>query len=339
MDFRKADEPRGPEKATIMAVMDVVVPCDCGSRFSFSLEPVGDRIPEGAELLCPSCGKDGVPLANRVIGENLGRNARQLQKERAEFTPKRSSWAAKSPDKELPTDPPLTAHRDPFARARAEDENIYTGPNKARGMAGALLGASVGAAVWASVVYYTGYEIRYVAVAVGALAGFGSRFIGGGRDNQLGVFAAICALMGILVGQFLAARIYLDKTVSVELASMEYESKLEEAKEAASLKTADDFKDFIAAAKSTIFKPVAPSSITDKVMAEFQATELPILTKFAGGDPSRTAFMSQARETFLAKLTVEDVFNASITPYLFFWAFLGLGAAWKMASDYGTSVE
>ena len=41
----------------------------------------------------------------------------------------------------------------------------------------------------------------------------------------------------------------------------------------------------------------------------------------------------------LATLTVKDIFNASISPYLFLWVFVGVGAAWRLASDHGTSVE
>ena len=139
-----------------MAVMDVVVPCDCGSRFSFAVEPVENRLPSGAELLCPTCGKDGVPLANR----------------------------------------------DPYTEASLKnDGDYYAGPNRIKGMVGALLGGVIGAAAWAGVVYFTGKEIKLVAIGVGALVGLGSRKLGGGRDYHLGLFAPLCAFMAILVGQ------------------------------------------------------------------------------------------------------------------------------------------
>jgi hypothetical protein len=333
-----------------MAVMDVVVPCDCGSRFTFSVEPVNERLPEGAELLCPSCGKDGVPLANRVIGETL----RKIQRQQAALAPiaeqapqKKSLWLKRTKKKsEEPAPDPFAqaaaateAARDPFSRAREKDESVYSGPNKTKGLIGALLGGLVGAIAWTAMVYFTGREIKVVALGVGALAGLGSRLIGGGRDYHLGLFASGCALVAILGGQFFAAKIYIDKTISVEIATAEYESRLEQAKEAETLRTEEDYKDFIAATKSTLFKPVFPESITAKAVAEFQITELPRLKKFAAGEPAREAFIEQERKAFLGKLTVNDIFTASITPYLFLWVFAGIGAAWKLASDYGTSVE
>lgn len=327
-----------------MAVMDVVVPCDCGSEFSFAVEPVNGRLPEGAELLCPSCGKDGVPLANRVISETIRKEERQRARQIAEEQPKpkKSLWLKQTKrTEEVPASDPF-AHtavetgRDPFAKT---DESVYTGPNKLKGIVGALVGGLIGAALWGGMVYFTGREIKAVALGVGAMAGLGSRWIGRGRDYFLGLFASACALVAILGGQFVAAKIYIDKTISVEMAEAEYESRLEHAQEADTLRTEEEYKDFIAATRSTVFKPVGPESITAKAVLEFQTTELPQLRKFANGEPSRKTFVEQERQSFLSKLTVNDIFTASISPYLFFWVFAGVGAAWKLASDHGTSVE
>ena len=324
-----------------MAVMDVVVPCDCGSRFSFAVEPVESRLPSGAELLCPSCGKDGVPLANRVIGENL----RKLAKEQAALQaaiPQKKSFLKKAKKEEKKAEPaPYTyPTSDPYTEALAKnDGDFYAGPNRIKGMIGAALGGVVGAATWAGVVHFTGYEIKYVAIGVGALVGLGSRKLGGGRDYFLGLFATICALMAILVGQYFAARIYLAGEGAKEVAEMEYEFKVESAKEAAELKTDDEFKEFIAMQRSEGFKVMDASKITSAAVAEFKRTELPAMLRLANGDPSKAVFVEREAKAFLAKLTVRDVFIAGLSPYLFFWAFVGIGAAWKLASDYGTSVE
>jgi hypothetical protein len=232
------------------------------------------------------------------------------------------------------------AVRDPFAKVRTkEDHTVYRGPNKLKGVAGALLGGLIGAVAWAATVFFTGYEIKAVAIGIGALAGLGSRVVGGGRDYHLGLFASACALVAILGGQFFAAKIYIDKTLSVELAEMEYEMRLEEAKEAAELKTEEEYREFIAASKSTMEDTVAPESVTPKEIMTFQTTELPNLKKFAGGEPTREAFIQEERKSFLAQQTVRDIFLLSISPYLFFWVAAGVAAAWKLASDYGTSVE
>ena len=322
-----------------MAVMDVVVPCDCGSRFSFAVEPVNDRLPEGAELLCPSCGKDGVPLANRVVGENLRKLAREQAALQA-AQPAKKSWIKREKKEEVEASDYSYPTSDPYTEARAKvGDDFYAGPNKAKGMIGALLGGIVGAATWAGAVYYTGYEIRYVAVAVGALTGLGSRTLGGGRDYHLGLFAAAMALVAILVGQFVVAKVYLTQFGAKEVAELEYKFRVDEAKEAAELKTDAEIRDFIAESESTVFKPVPPESIKAEKIADFKARELPALKKLASGELTKSAFVEQESKAFLAKLTVNDIFTASITPYLFFWVFVGVGAAWKLASDYGTSVE
>lgn len=322
-----------------MAVMDVVVPCDCGSRFSFAVEPVNERLPEGAELLCPSCGKDGVPLANRVISDNLRKQAREQAALQAAQPPKKSFLKREKKEKvEEPSYSYPTS--DPYTEARSKSgSDFYAGPNKIKGMAGALLGGMLGAAIWAGAVYWTGYEIKYVAIGVGALTGLGSQKLGGGRDYHLGLFAATMALVAILVGQFAVAKIWISQTGAAEIAEFEYELKLDDAKEAAELKTDAEIKEFIAASEGSVFKPAPLESITPKKIADFKATELPRLKQLASGQLTKAAYIEQESKAFLAKLTVKDIFNISITPYLFFWVFVGVGAAWKLASDYGTSVE
>ena len=206
-------------------------------------------------------------------------------------------------------------------------------------MVGALLGGVIGAAAWAGVVYFTGKEIKLVAIGVGALVGLGSRKLGGGRDYHLGLFATLCAFMAILVGQYFAARIYLGGEGAEEVAEMEYEFKVESAEAAAELKTEAEFKEFIAAQRSELFKEVDPSTISSAAVAEFKRTELPALQKLAKGEPSKAVFIEREAKAFMDQLTVRDIFIAGLSPKLIFWAFVGIGAAWKLASDYGTSVE
>src|SRR5689334_16375099 len=135
--------------------MEVVVPCDCGTRFSFEVEPVEGRLPAGAELLCPTCQKDGVPLANRVIGETL-RKAAAAQARLAEAEPKKKTLFGRSREKNEASKPQQVEipYSDPFTDAQSRrDDDVYTGPNKVRGMIGAAVGGATGAAAWAAVVY------------------------------------------------------------------------------------------------------------------------------------------------------------------------------------------
>src|SRR5436190_15902239 len=103
--------------------MEVVVPCDCGTRFSFEVEPVEGRLPAGAELLCPSCHKDGVPLANRVIGDTL-RKAAAAQARLAEAEPKKKTRFGRPREKNETSQPEQVQipYSDPFTNARSRKD-------------------------------------------------------------------------------------------------------------------------------------------------------------------------------------------------------------------------
>ena len=49
--------------------MQIKVQCQCGTKFSFEVEPVNGRMP--VRINCPSCGTDGTELANAVIQARL----------------------------------------------------------------------------------------------------------------------------------------------------------------------------------------------------------------------------------------------------------------------------
>jgi hypothetical protein len=251
--------------------------------------------------------------------------------------PKKRSLFSRTSAPKMAPEPEFPAYPDPFAN-QAKDDDVYTGPNKVRGMVGAAIGGAVGAALWATIVFVTGYEIRYVAVGVGALVGYCSRKFGGGRDYHLGLFATACALLAILIGQWFAANAFIKKFAG-EFAEARYQVRLESAKEAANLKSDAAIREFMAARDSTVFKAVNAASISAAAVAEFKAKDLPELQALATGNPSRASFIETERTAYLQKLGIKDIFIASITPYLFLWVFLGIGAAWKLASDYGTSVE
>lgn len=76
-----------------------------------------------------------------------------------------------------------------------------------RGVIGGTIGGVVGAAVWAGVVYFTGYEIGWIAWGLGALVGF--------------LFARGCpvggSMAGILAAGITIASIGLGKYTAVEL--------------------------------------------------------------------------------------------------------------------------
>ena len=73
------------------------------------------------------------------------------------------------------------------------------------GIAGGAGGALIGGLLWGGVSIATNFEIGYVAIAVGWLAGQGVVFATGGkRGTELQIIAALCSIFGLLVGKYLS---------------------------------------------------------------------------------------------------------------------------------------
>ena len=73
------------------------------------------------------------------------------------------------------------------------------------GTLGAIVGALLGAIAWGAITATTHFQIGYMAVGVGFLAGYGMRVLGGGRERADGVIAGIVAFLGCAVGNLLTA--------------------------------------------------------------------------------------------------------------------------------------
>ena len=82
---------------------------------------------------------------------------------------------------------------------------------------GGTIGGVIGAVLWAVVVYYTGYEIIWIALGIGALVGAGVQ-LGSGRSGGIshGGTAAIIALAAILGGKWAAVRIQVSAYMNDE---------------------------------------------------------------------------------------------------------------------------
>lgn len=82
--------------------------------------------------------------------------------------------------------------------ALKEEQNLLLG------IVGGVIGGLLGAAIWAAVTYFTEYQIGWLAVGVGFLAGFGVRLLGKGLDRRFGIAGAIIALISVFLGNVLA---------------------------------------------------------------------------------------------------------------------------------------
>jgi len=71
---------------------------------------------------------------------------------------------------------------------------------------GAVVGAGLGAMVWATIVRLTGWMMGFVAMLVGAIAGWGAIVFTRRRDRTVGIVAAAATLAGVLAGSCLSYR-------------------------------------------------------------------------------------------------------------------------------------
>ncbi len=92
-------------------------------------------------------------------------------------------------------------------------------------IAGGVVAGAIGAGIWAAVAYFTGYEVGWVAWAVGGLVGFGV-VLGNSRDRspQAGVLAVIITVLSLVAAKYTTVQLILSddsEIVSALVAGLE----------------------------------------------------------------------------------------------------------------------
>ena len=85
------------------------------------------------------------------------------------------------------------------------------------GVLGGLGGGAIGAALWALVTSLTSFQIGWMAVGVGFLAGYGVRLLGRGVDPAFGAAGAVTSLAGCLAGNLLTFCVILAREYHLTL--------------------------------------------------------------------------------------------------------------------------
>jgi hypothetical protein len=93
-------------------------------------------------------------------------------------------------------------------------------PKLLAGTLAAIAGAIVGAIAWAAITAATSFQIGYMALGVGFLAGFGMRAVGGGRERADGIVAGVIAFAGCVLGNLLAAGVVIAQHEHYPIASV-----------------------------------------------------------------------------------------------------------------------
>lgn len=330
--------------------MEILIKCPgCKSKYSFHEEPVSGRL--RFPVSCTNCGADGTGQANEFIRKFL---SGELEQERQ----RNSVWWRRIFRKEEDDDWAPSAGSPESARRKAS--------NTALGIVGACVGGFAGMMLWYGVTAWSGWEIGYVAWAVGILAGLGARLFVPNGNFKMASVAAICAFLAIMIGQVLVMRTWVDD-LTKELFKGAYSRAFNYAKAATKVVTDDDIRALLKKhpeallilrdtgdAQQTPERKVrrlafcfmdsgedsedglSEVSIDDEPLADseilrFRREEMPLLVAFAGGKPTRAEFEKTLRSELTGEQSLQETVMQSWSPYQLLWLFLGVGSAYKLA--------
>ncbi|HEY4415005.1 MAG TPA: hypothetical protein VGO57_04860 [Verrucomicrobiae bacterium] len=194
--------------------MELKVLCDCGQKFKFDVEPVNGQMP--FTINCPICNADATTTANTMLAEQLSSAAPATTTEtapppiaptggglrinrvaHAETTPSPIASTSDNP-------PPALGVNRPFAVAEAAKPPRKT--SFGMGLLGGLTGALLGSIIYFLIFKFTGVHIKWLAVGVGALAGWFAELFGKGEGSkELGGITAVLVICGVIGVQYFVA--------------------------------------------------------------------------------------------------------------------------------------
>jgi hypothetical protein len=210
-------------------------------------------------------------------------------------------------------------------------KRAYGEPNLQMGALGAVLGGLVGMTIWFVMLKCLNVEIGLIAWGVGGLVGFGCRVLGGGYSRQLGWIAALCALVAIVGGEFLATKAkfgeYLDKMIG-DL----YVEQMNYAKQAVSKTTDEDLRTFLVTTRQGSEAQPKPATVTPEDLEQFRSKEMPNLKDFINGHPSKAEFDRAVRQKFNSGEMHWIILKSSLSLWTALWLFLGIGTAWRLGT-------
>ncbi|RLS34242.1 MAG: hypothetical protein DWH81_15720 [Planctomycetota bacterium] len=198
-----------------------------------------------------------------------------------------------------------------------------------------LIGGLIGAAIWAGLIYYTGFEIGYVAVFVGFLSGVGVRFGANQWDYGLGpgLAAVAVAILALIAGKIAGVQLILHR----ELGNLQAQNRpaihenifiaalAEEVKAAQPNAEAAGTPNTPAQVDEEVFEPEKlpqqyPPEIWNQAKARWD--EVP--------DAKKKEILDEGAEQFqeLAKPNLSLLFG----PFDILWFFLAIGAAFRAAT-------
>ena len=186
--------------------MELKVVCNCGQKYKFDVEPVGGLMP--FTVNCPVCGIDGTNVANGLLAATPAPVMAATQPAGMRINkappvpppvPVTAPVAAMAAAAPRPAGPPGGMRQAAPAIPKYLQTNEATANNNFMlGILGALIGAVVAVALMVGFYMFTGFKFPLTGTLMGAVIGFGARFMYRGTSSSLGGVAAAVAFITIL---------------------------------------------------------------------------------------------------------------------------------------------
>jgi hypothetical protein len=167
--------------------MELKVVCNCGQKYTFDVNPVGNRMPFA--IACPSCGADGTAAANAQLSH---------LPVAPPAGPPTLSLSAAAPVAMVAAPPPIAA----IPAARPAPIQIPKVPAKTKGaynLGLGILGACIGSVVGGGIMYFLSYKLGFRFPLLGCAIGFATggiaKLMAKGEDSALGAVSAGLAVV------------------------------------------------------------------------------------------------------------------------------------------------
>lgn len=301
--------------------MELKVVCQCGQKFKFDVEPVNGRMP--FTVNCPVCNADGTATANAMLAEILANqppplatpppapppapaSSGGLRISRAAH-PEPAPAAAPEASSEAAAPAPIRPIR-PMAATTAPQPEKKT--SFGMGLLGGLIGALVGSIIYLLVFKYSGYQIKLLAIGVGALAGCLAEYLGKGEGSkELGGITAVFVIGGIIGAQYFVALGWWHEYAETELkeAAALYDTTVAEAKEVVKVVphgSDAEIRAYLVKMAAKDGELIAPGKITDEEVKYFRENELPEYQQLAAGQITKQQF--EQKHELKTTLTQEE---------------------------------
>ncbi len=193
-----------------------------------------------------------------------------------------------------------------------------------RAVVAGLIAALVGGFLWAVIVVATGYEVGWVAWAVGGLVGFTMLKVAGAPSRGLGVRAAVLAVVGLLIGKWLIVEIGARTQLRDEIAANP--ELLQQAVFVDMIENEGLPPDLTA----SIEELGEEEELPDSVVARIQEV---VDERIAAMDEDeRDSVATRFAQLFIGELGFMDRMQVTMSGWDLLWFFLAIATAWRLAS-------